>query len=92
MDTSPCLMIFHSWFFSQEIIVLAFPLLLFHGTGPRTFKEGKSKATPFAVSDPVKPEILALDVNNGPVSLMRDLAMYEFGILMPRVKSLLVMV
>ena len=53
-------------------MVLAFPLLSPHGMGPKIFKEGKSQAIPSTVVDPLKPEIFALEVNNGPVSLMRD--------------------
>ena len=34
----------------------------------RISKEGKSDARPSAVIDPAKPEIFALEVNNGPVS------------------------
>ena len=79
-------------FFSQDIMVLAFPLPSSQGMGPRISTEGKSKAIPSAEIDPVKPEIFALEVNNGPVSLMRDCAIYEFGILNPRVKLLLVMI
>ena len=52
-------------------MVLAFPLLFPHGIGPRISTEGKSKAIPSAVIDPVKPEIFALEVNNGPVSCIR---------------------
>ena len=58
--------------------------------GPKIFIEGKSRAIPSAVIDPLKPEIFALEVNNGPVSLKRDCAIFEFGILNPIVRSLLV--
>ena len=51
--------------------------------GPKIFIEGKSRAIPSAVIDPLKPEIFALEVNNGPVSLKRDCAIFEFGILKP---------
>ena len=52
--------------------------------------EGKSNPTPSAVIDPVNPERFALEVNSGPVSLIRDWAKDEFGTLNPRVRSLLV--
>ena len=39
--------------------------------GPRISTEGKSKAIPSAVIDPVNPEIFALEVSNGPVSFIR---------------------
>ena len=71
-------------------MVLAFPLLFSQGTGPRISTEGKSNAIPSAVIDPVKPEIFALEVNKGPVSFNRDFEVNEFGILKPRVKSVLV--
>ena len=38
------------------------------------------------------PERFALEVNNGPVTLKRDCAINEFGILNPIVRSLLVMI
>ena len=70
--------------------MLAFPLLFPQGIGPTIFTDGKSRAIPSAVIDPLKPEIFALEVNKGPVSLKRDCAINEFGILKPIVKSLLV--
>ena len=71
-------------------MVLALPLLFPQGIGPKIFTEGKSRAIPSTVIDPLKPEIFALEVNNGPVSLKRDCAIFEFGILNPIVRSWLV--
>jgi len=48
--------------------------------GPKIFIEGKSRAIPSAVIYPLKPEMFALEVNNGPVSLKRDCAIFKFGI------------
>jgi len=50
---------------------------------------GKSIEISFSLLPGGKPEIFALDVSNGPLSLMSNLAIFEFGILKPNVRSLL---
>ena len=45
---------------------------------------------PSTAIDPLTPEIFALEVNNGPVSFIRDWAICEFGILNPIVLYLIV--
>ena len=59
-------------------MVLALPLLFSQGIGPKIFTEGKSRAIPSTVIDPLKPEIFALEVNNGPVTLKRDCATVSY--------------
>ena len=71
-NTSPSLISLQSPLFFQNIIVLAFPLIFPQGIGPKIFTDGKSRAILSTVVDPLNPEIFALEVNNGPVYLIRD--------------------
>ena len=81
----PSLTNLHFPSFSQEIIVLPKPLHFSQGTGPKRSTSGKSLETDSADKDVSNPEILALDVAKGPVSNIRDLAVKESGILIPKV-------
>ena len=73
---------------AQDIIVLPRPLHSSQGTGPKRSTSGKSLETDSATKDVSNPEILALEVAKGPVSKIRDLAVKESGILIPKVFSL----
>ncbi len=83
----PSLTNLHFPSFTQDIIVLPRPLHSSQGTGPKRSTSGKSLETDSASKDVSKPEILALEVAKGPVSNMSDLAIREFGILIPNVFS-----
>ena len=71
-------------------MVLALPLQFSQGTGPKIFTLGKLIEISFALIAEGKPERFALEVSNGPLSVKSNLAILEFGIRKPIVKSLLV--
>ena len=69
-------------------MVLALPLHFSQGIGPKIFTLGKLIEISSALVAVGKPDIFALEVNNGPLSFKSNLAIFEFGIRKPNVKLL----